>query len=113
MKKLFWVMIFSLAIPASALAAETASGDYFSEIGTKFGRGIENIVTSPAEIPCTIETEMHKGDRILRFFSGLGKGTIFFTRRVILGATEVVTFAIPMERTLPRVCEEEPVGVIG
>lgn len=89
-----------------------AEGSYLSAIGTKFGRGIENVITSPAEIPCTMETEMHKGDRIIRFFSGFGKGTVYFLRRAIVGATEIVTFPVPMERTLSRVCPEGQAGVI-
>ena len=108
MKKNFLILSFLMVLPAFAIA-----GDYVEDIGTKFGRGIENFVTSPAEIPCTLESEMHKGDRIIRFFSGLGKGTVYFLRRAIVGTTEVVTFMIPMERTMPQVCKEEPAGVIG
>lgn len=80
---------------------------YMTAIGTKLGRGVENVVTSPAEIPCTIESEMHQGDRIIRFFTGIGKGTVLFLRRAIVGVTEVVTFVIPMERTMQRVCTEK------
>jgi len=108
MRKHFLILLFMVMLPTVGRA-----GDYVEDIGAKFGRGIENFITSPAEIPCTMESEMHKGDRIIRFFSGFGKGTVYFLRRAIVGTTEVVTFMIPMERTLPRVCKEEPAGVIG
>lgn len=113
MKIFFVILSCFLFFSGAVWAQEQTGGDYFVHAGTKLGRGIENIVTSPAEIPCAMEAEMQKGDRIVRFFSGLGKGTVFFARRVLLGAAEVATFVIPMERTLARVCREEPAGVIG
>ncbi len=112
MRKYFLTLGLALFFLFLFRAQAEASGNYFSETGAKFGRGIENVITSPAEIPCTMESEMHKGDRIIRFFSGFGKGTVYFLRRAIVGATEVVTFPIPMKRTIPRVCIEEPTGVI-
>lgn len=112
MRKYFLILGMALLFLFLFRTQAEASGNYLSDVGTKFGRGVENVITSPAEIPCTIESEMHKGDRIIRFFSGIGKGTVYFLRRAIVGATEVVTFPIPMERTIPRVCLEEPAGVI-
>ena len=108
MKKLISLAFIMILLTVSAHAQEQTAGDYFDAAGTKLGRGLENIATSPAEIPCTVEEEMHKGDRILRFFSGAGLGTVYFLRRVLIGATETVTFFIPMERTIPRVCSEAP-----
>ncbi len=102
-----------LLLPFFAVVQTGWAEGYLTDAGAKFGRGIENVVTSPAEIPCTMENEMKKGDRILRFFSGLGVGSVYFLRRAVVGATEIVTFMVPMERTISRVCEEEPVGVIG
>lgn len=107
---IFTFLFLFQSLSFADMAEEQTAGDYFVGIGTKFGRGIENIVTSPAEIPCTTEDEMHKGDRIIRFFGGLGKGTVFFLRRVLVGVTEVGTFFIPMERTIPRVCTDKPVA---
>jgi hypothetical protein len=40
-------------------------------------------------------------------FTGFGKGTVFMLRRILVGVTEVGTFVIPMERTIPRVCSEK------
>lgn len=102
----FFILIcfFSLCFPAFA-AGEGTSGDYAKDIGTKFGRGLVNVVTSPAEIPCTIADDLSVHPDY-GFFTGLGKGTVFMLRRILVGVTEVGTFMIPMERTIPPVCHE-------
>ena len=87
-----------------ALAEETV-GDYMHGIGTKFGRGLENVVTSVAEIPCTIHADM-KDQGGTGFLPGLGMGTVYMLRRMYIGVCEVGSFFIPMERTIPRVCHE-------
>jgi len=93
-------------LPMTAYSAEETAGDYLAGIGTKFGRGLENVVTSPAEIPCTMADDMHES-AAAGFFTGFGKGTVFMLRRILVGVTEVGTFVIPMERTIPRVCSEK------
>jgi putative exosortase-associated protein (TIGR04073 family) len=100
------IMFFS----ASAIAEETA-GDYMYGIGTKFGRGLENVVTSLAEIPCTIHKDM-KDQGGSGFLPGLGMGTVYMLRRMLVGVTEVGSFFIPMERTIPRVCQEPKPAVV-
>lgn len=106
MKKLIYlIFVFTSLFHINAFA-----NDYMNSVGSKFGRGVENIVTSPAEIPCTMESEMHQGDRIIRFFTGAIKGTFLFLRRAVVGATEIVTFPVPMDRTIPRVCNEAAVA---
>ncbi len=99
-----FLMTFSAALVPNAKADGTA-GDYFYEIGTKIGRGFENILTSPADIPCTMGTEI-KAQGGMGGVTGFGKGTLFMLRRILVGVCEVVTFVIPMERTIPPVCQE-------
>ena len=99
------LMLVSAVSFAETPEVETA-GDYAIAMGTKIGRGLENVVTSPAEIPCTMSSDMSKGNSFAGFFTGFGKGTVFFLRRILVGVTEVGTFMIPMERTIPRVCSE-------
>ncbi|MCM8776490.1 MAG: hypothetical protein NC930_09135 [Candidatus Omnitrophica bacterium] len=116
MHKAFFIMILSLLnfIPflPSASAGEGTAGDYAVEISTKFGRGLENVITSPMEIPCTIGDELADHPQ-WGFLSGLGKGTVFMLRRILVGVTEVGTFVIPMERTIPRVCQEASTSTAG
>ncbi|HNX69454.1 MAG TPA: hypothetical protein PLL75_01925 [Candidatus Omnitrophota bacterium] len=111
MKKFFALLLTFAFVSAPVVFAEEATaGDYFYGIGTKFGRGFENTVTSLAEIPCTIHSDMSdKGGT--GFLTGFGKGTLFMLRRMLIGVTEVGTFFIPMERTIPRVCHEEKPAV--
>jgi putative exosortase-associated protein (TIGR04073 family) len=78
--------------------------------GAQFGRGLENIVTSFAEIPCTIHADM-KDRGGSGFFPGLGKGTLYMFRRLLVGVTEVGTFFIPAERTIPPVCQDSKPSV--
>jgi len=98
-------LILLALLPASVVFAEGTAGDYMYGIGTKFGRGLENVVTSLAEIPCTVHADM-KDSGGSGFFPGLGMGTLYMLRRMLVGVTEVGTFFIPMERTIPRVCTE-------
>lgn len=103
-------LIGFLFLSPLVLAGEETTGDYFKSIGSKFVRGLGNMITSPVEIPCTM------GDEIAArpsagFFTGLGKGAVFFLRRLLVGTTEVLTFVIPMEPDLPPVCHEETPAV--
>lgn len=95
----------------SAVAAEETAGDYFHGMGTKIGRGVENILTSPADIPCTMKTEISDQGGV-GALTGLGKGMLFMVRRMFVGVCEVGTFMIPMERTIPRVCQEKKAAVV-
>ncbi|HOW88558.1 MAG TPA: exosortase system-associated protein, TIGR04073 family, partial [Candidatus Omnitrophota bacterium] len=95
------IFCFTLVMISAApflFAEEETVGDYMYGIGTKFGRGLENVVTSLAEVPCTVHSDMSDQGGA-GFFSGFGKGTLFMLRRMLVGVTEVGTFFIPMERT--------------
>lgn len=103
--KILLLLTVVMLLPASFVSAEETAGDYMYGVGTKFGRGLENVATSFAEIPCTIHKDM-KDQGGMGFFSGFGKGTLFMLRRMLVGVAEVGTFFIPMDRTIPRVCQE-------
>ncbi|MEI7750987.1 MAG: hypothetical protein WCJ71_02750 [Candidatus Omnitrophota bacterium] len=105
--KISILLIVLTVLPATfALSAEEATvGDYMYGIGTKFGRGLENVVTSLAEIPCTIRADMKERGGT-GFLPGLGMGSVYMLRRMYVGICEVGCFFIPMERTIPRVCHE-------
>ena len=100
------LVILSLFSSTVFAAGEETTGDYLKAISTKFGRGLVNVVTSPAEIPCTIRDEMNPDGSLGTFFTGFGKGIVFMLRRILVGVTEVGTFVIPMERTIPPVCQK-------
>ena len=103
---IFALLLTSAAYPM-AWAGEGTSGDYMTEIGSKFGRGLFNVISSPAEIPCTMTSDIQKQGAAEGTFTGLGKGLAFMCRRILVGVTEVATFVIPMEATIPTVCTEQ------
>lgn len=105
--KFFYTAFISavLAVQPAAFAQEGTAGDYFYDIGTKFGRGLLNVVTSPAELPCHIYDDVRESPAS-GTFTGLGKGVVFMLQRILVGVTEVGTFMIPAERTIPPVCQE-------
>ena len=98
-----FIMILTLMTPVCA--AEGTAGDYFYGISTKFGRGLGNVVSSLAEIPCTTKAEMQNRG-VSGLATGFGKGFLFMLRRILVGVDEVATFVIPMEPTLSPVCHE-------
>ena len=106
--KYFQFILFLLPAFVSAMPAARAEGsaDYSIEISQKFGRGLLNVISSPLEIPCAIRDDVSE-----RGAAGAGtgffKGIAFFARRVLVGVTEVGTFMIPMEETLPPVCAKK------
>ncbi|MDD5226859.1 MAG: exosortase system-associated protein, TIGR04073 family [Candidatus Omnitrophica bacterium] len=106
------MLLFLLTVFMAPFAsAEETVGDYMYGIGTKLGRGLENVVTSVAEIPCTIHADV-KDQGGSGFFPGLGMGTVYMLRRMFVGVCEVGSFFIPMERTIPRVCHETKPAVV-
>lgn len=110
MKKFQSFRWFSLALtvllsgPLVPLYAESA--DYGVGISQKFGRGLLNVVSSPLELPCAIRDEVSERGAA-GVASGLFVGIAYFVRRVLVGVTEVGTFVIPMEETLPAVCAKK------
>ena len=98
---IFFALI-SFLTPRS-FAGEGTTGDYARDMGVQFGRGLWNIVSSPAEIPCGIRDDMQVNAGT-GFFTGLGKGLAFFVRRAVIGVSEVVTFIMPEGRTIAPVC---------
>ena len=114
MKKISAALLLSFGLVSAPLvqAAEETAGDYLAAMGTKIGRGLENVVTSPAEIPCGMTDGIREAGAA-GSLSGLGKGLWLMCRRILVGVTEIGTFMIPMERTIPRVCSSKPVPAVA
>lgn len=105
-KQAILVIILFMTAVCPVQAQEETAGDYMYGMSSKFGRGLLNVLTSPAEIPCTMRDDMKDMAPAAGFFTGFGKGTVFMLRRILVGVTEIGTFIIPMERTIPPVCQE-------
>jgi len=106
---LFMSVFLTVSFLPAASAGEGTAGDYMIEIGTKLGRGFYNVVSSPFEIPCTMGHDA-RDVGASGYFTGFFKGILFMGRRLLVGVTEVGTFMIPMEATIPPPCQKpEPV----
>ena len=101
-----WFFLALFGFSLTVWADGETSGDVAKQVATKFGRGLWNVVSSPAEIPCTISDDMHQNAGT-GFFTGFGKGIALMLRRILVGVTEVGTFMIPMEATIPPVCKNK------
>ncbi len=78
----------------------------------KFGRGMTNIVTSPAEIllqMMNLSQEGYENDHVTAFFGGFLKGTVYMVGRIVTGAYEVVTFPFPIPAKYEPVWHPETV----
>ena len=108
MNRKVWIFLFGgmLFCAVSGFAGEGTAGDYASGMGIQFVRGLGNILSSPAEIPCTISSDMSVNSST-GFFTGFGKGTAFMLRRILVGVCEVGTFMLPSAATLPTVCKKK------
>ncbi len=110
MKKIFSAMMFAFVFMSffpSVQAGEGTAGDYAAGMGKNIGRGLWNVASSPAEIPCTISSDM-KENAGTGFFTGFGKGLAFMVRRIIVGVAEIGTFMMPADATIPPVCAQKP-----
>lgn len=102
------ILLVMLSVPA----AYAESGvDYSVEISQKFGRGALNLLSSPLELPCTIRDDVSERGAP-GVGTGLFRGLAFFLRRALVGVTEIGTFMIPMEETLPPVCAKKPAPAV-
>lgn len=113
-KKFTAVTLFVLSIAgfSGAASAEGTAGDYFYGMGANLGRGVLNIVTSPADIPCTM-TQDAKDQGASGLATGFGKGLLFMMRRIVVGVAEIGTFIMPEERTIPPVCQSQPAAQVA
>jgi hypothetical protein len=65
MKKKTAIFLMMVLTAATPVMAEGTAGDYFSDMGKQVYRGLRDVVTSPAEIPCTMAADI-KDDGALK-----------------------------------------------
>lgn len=102
----FGFALVSLLIFGNPTSYAQGSADYAVGISEKFGRGLVNVLSAPLEIPCAMGDEVkERGGTGL--VTGLFRGLALTARRILVGSTEVMTFMIPMEATIPVVCAKK------
>lgn len=106
------LIVLTCVVPSVSASGEGTAGDYLYGMGAQLGRGLVNVVTSPAEIPCTM-TQDTKEQGASGLATGFGKGTFFMLRRILIGVSEIGTFILPADRTIPHVCQEKPTAAVA
>ena len=97
----------AIALVLGLIASPVAAADraYPYEVTRKLVRGINNVVTSPAEIPKNFHKEGHRSFQgggnyaVNQLASGAGAvlGVGYMVARLLVGVLEIVTFPIPSE----------------
>jgi len=93
-KKTLLIFLFFMALGPIFLYAE--EGGYFKNLQHDYKRGMVNILTSPAEIPITIQ-EYHEGAGrpLIRHLAGAVDGAFRMFTRAASGAWDLVFGWIP------------------
>ena len=101
------MMVMASSAP---VMAEGTAGDYFTDMGKQVYRGLRDVLTSPAEIPCAMSDDIKADGPVVGTASGLGKGLAFMVKRLVIGVVDVGTFLIPRsEPSQPLVCTDPKV----
>jgi putative exosortase-associated protein (TIGR04073 family) len=94
MKKYFLVLLV-IAVILTGIASQAFADD---NAFTKFGRGMSNILISPAEIYAQPVLLSQTNEIPVAFFGGLIKGISMFVVREVVGVYDVITFPIPFPK---------------
>jgi putative exosortase-associated protein (TIGR04073 family) len=95
MKKSMLVLGIAAFILMNLITVAVAAED---NAFTKFGRGMANVVISPAELYAQPVLLSKDHEIPIAFFGGLFKGISMFLVREVVGVYEMVTFPIPLPK---------------
>lgn len=90
---LIFTLVFGLFLSGPAWAVEKP---YWDNWKRDFGRGVKNVLSSPLEIPITIQDYHEKaGYPVVRHTTGFFDGTVKFVERAGSGLWDLITMWIP------------------
>lgn len=92
-KKIVAVLMLGMFLVGGIAYAE-GSGPF-----TKFGRGVTNIILSPAELVYQPMKMGQDNNALIAIIGGIPKGIVFIPVRLLLGAYDLVTFLIPYPKS--------------
>jgi len=78
-------------------AAPVFAGDYATDSGAKFSRGLANTATGWGEIPKNIANESREQNAFMGATYGTAKGTAHAIGRTAVGVFDLVTFFVPSD----------------
>jgi len=82
------------------MAAPAMAGDYATDSGAKFTRGLANTTTGWGEIPKNIVNESRKHDAGTGLVYGSAKGVVHTVGRTAVGVFDLVTFFAPTDEAV-------------
>jgi putative exosortase-associated protein (TIGR04073 family) len=89
---------FSVLVAGLLFAAAPAlAGDYATDSGAKFTRGLANTATGWGEIPKNISNESRDQNAFVGATYGTAKGTAHAIGRTAVGVFDLVTFFVPTD----------------
>lgn len=86
------LLLLAFSLPLMAAEAEIQGEGTMQR---KLQRGFLNVALSPIEISNELSKEVRNDTLPPSWFAGLGRGSIYAVGRALVGAYEIVTFAIP------------------
>ncbi len=90
---LILTLVFGLFLSGRAWAAE---GTYWGNWKRDSGRGVKNVLSSPLEIPITVQAYHEKaGYPVVRHTAGFFDGVVKFVERAGSGLWDLITMWIP------------------
>ena len=108
------VMLFVVSIASSAFALEWSKTEETNHhmMWHKFKRGCTNVLTSPAEIPKQIKSEVmdtqgHIGIKSIAVLGGTAKGLTYTLGRMGSGLWDMVTFNLAVPRNYESIVKPE------
>ncbi|MDX8404907.1 MAG: exosortase system-associated protein, TIGR04073 family, partial [Mariprofundus sp.] len=82
------------------MAAPVMAGDYASDTGAKFTRGLANTATGVGEIPKNIANESREHDVFTGLTYGTIKGVGHTIARTTVGIFDLATFLVPTDEVV-------------
>ena len=98
--KIYKAGIALTTLAALVVSGSAVAGDYVSDSGTKFTRGLANAVTGWGEIPKNIVLETNDSNAFVGITYGTLKGVGHTVGRTVVGALELGTFFIPNDEVV-------------
>ncbi|MDX8398120.1 MAG: exosortase system-associated protein, TIGR04073 family [Mariprofundaceae bacterium] len=88
------------AVALLTLSGPAIAGDYASDSGSKFTRGLANAATGWGEVPKNIALESKSSNVLVGITYGTVKGVAHTVGRTVIGALELGTFFIPSQEVV-------------
>ncbi len=108
-----WIMVSALMVGLMPVASAAEGLTYMEGATRKLGRGVANVVTSPAELVRTPELVSRRDGYIAGMTVGIAQGLWFGLVRGVTGLWDVVTFPVAVPKNFEPVIYPEFIWMHG